>query len=941
MSQPIIQTSFNAGEWAPALNARVDLAKYHSGATLLRNFFVDYRGGATARPGLRYVNKSRTFAGFKIRLIPFQASQNISYVLEFGDNYIRFFSLGAPVLEATKAITAITNANPGVVTSNAHGFNNNDWVYITGATGLTALNGNYFIVQNVTANTFTLQYLDGTAVDTTALGAYTGNGTAQRVYQINTTYTLGELFQLKFTQNVNTLIICHQNHPPAQLVLGNSPTSWTLSNITIGSTLNAPAITSTTTTLAAGSVNYAYVVTAVDANGQESGPSNYATLGAFQDIRNTSGTITINWSAVAGAVSYNVYRAQPSYSAAVPAGASFGFVGNLTGTSFIDSNIAPNYALGPPIVQNPFSGSGVQSVTMVSNGSGSYAGSTSIQCPYVTFSGGGGNGAGAVATMVCYQPTVNNGGRGYNVGDTVTLSNSITIQVTTTAGGVITNAVVTNGGSFTSGQLAPGNGTAQSSTSGGGVGAVFDLGYLISKVGVTSPGTGYTSAPAVVFSYGTASATAVIGGASAGNPAVPAIFQQRLVLAGPSGSPQQFNMSTTGQLYNFNINSPIEASDAIQGTISSTQLANIHAMIPQPYGLIVFADKGAWLLNGGSAGSAVTPTSIVANSQIYNGSAGPPPIVAGDNILYVQSKNSIVRNLVFNYYTQIYTGEDISILSSHLFYSYQILDWAYAEEPYKLIWAVRNDGTLLSLTFLRAQELIAWAHHDTSGSFLSIASVVEQTAIGYVDAVYVAVQRVINGTAVIYIERFVELNFPQGRISSKQVDASISYSGAAASTFSGARHLAGNTVTGVADGVIIPPFVMPANGTFTLGTPASNVTVGLAFTPQLQTLSLDLGEPTVQGKRKKIGAVTVRVKDTLGLQLGRTFATAVNMKDLVVNNVGTMSNQVVTDLVTGDARTIIDPLWDVPGQYAIQQPLPYPATILGVIPEIEVGDTTK
>jgi hypothetical protein len=65
------------------------------------------------------------------------------------------------------------------------------------------------------------------------------------------------------------------------------------------------------------------------------------------------------------------------------------------------------------------------------------------------------------------------------------------------------------------------------------------------------------------------------------------------------------------------------------------------------------------------------------------------------------------------------------------------------------------------------------------------------------------------------------------------------------------------------------------------------------------------------------------------------------MKDLVINNIGTMTNAKVTDLVTGDARTIVDPLWDVYGQYLIQQPNPYPATVLGVIPEIVTGDKDK
>src|SRR5215471_17877866 len=113
-STPVIQTSFNAGEWAPALNARVDIQKYHSGAALLRNFFVDYRGGATTRPGTKYVLPTRY--NTTTRLIPFTGSFTVTYVLEFGNGYVRFFNNGAPVLENAKTITGISNANPGVVT---------------------------------------------------------------------------------------------------------------------------------------------------------------------------------------------------------------------------------------------------------------------------------------------------------------------------------------------------------------------------------------------------------------------------------------------------------------------------------------------------------------------------------------------------------------------------------------------------------------------------------------------------------------------------------------------------------------------------------------------------------------------------------------------------------------------------------------------------------
>jgi hypothetical protein len=137
---------------------------------------------------------------------------------------------------------------------------------------------------------------------------------------------------------------------------------------------------------------------------------------------------------------------------------------------------------------------------------------------------------------------------------------------------------------------------------------------------------------------------------------------------------------------------------------------------------------------------------------------------------------------------------------------------------------------------------------------------------------------------------------------------------------------------------------MPVNGSFTLATPASKVVVGIGYNCDLKTLPLELGDPTVQGKVKKINHVDVRVSETLGLSIGQDFsATSLKiMKDLVVGNVSSMLTgqavQRITDLVTGDARTFLSPAYTVPGQYCIRQSQPLPASVLGVIPNITVGD---
>ncbi len=54
-----IQPNFSGGEISPELFGRVDMAKYSSGCSTLRNFLVAYRGGAMTRPGTKFVARSR------------------------------------------------------------------------------------------------------------------------------------------------------------------------------------------------------------------------------------------------------------------------------------------------------------------------------------------------------------------------------------------------------------------------------------------------------------------------------------------------------------------------------------------------------------------------------------------------------------------------------------------------------------------------------------------------------------------------------------------------------------------------------------------------------------------------------------------------------------------------------------------------------------------
>src|SRR5882672_2765643 len=343
MAQPVMQHSFHAGELAPALNARVDLAKYRSAASLMRNFYVDYRGGASTRAGTKYVLQAFKSAT-AIRIIPFSASFTVNYVLEFGDFYIRFHFNGAPILEASKPILGITQASPGILNVTAHGYSTGEWVFITNIIGMTQLNGRYAKVVVTDANHFSLQrILDSSAINTGAYSAYVSGGTVARVYTLPSPFAAADLALVKYAQNVNTMVLCHPNYQPQILTL-IAANNWTINTISFGASISAPGGIGGSTSLGAGTTNYQYVVTAVDFNGQESAQSNAMDFNNNVDMFVTPGTNTITWTAVSGAQYYNVYKATRAYGAAIAAGSSHGFIGFTFGTAFQDTVIQPDFS---------------------------------------------------------------------------------------------------------------------------------------------------------------------------------------------------------------------------------------------------------------------------------------------------------------------------------------------------------------------------------------------------------------------------------------------------------------------------------------------------------------------------------------------------------------------------------------------------------------------
>lgn len=229
-----LQESFIGGEFSPDLFGLISNPRYKSGLALSRNWISTLQGPLVRRTGTKYAGEAK-FADKEAIFVPFEFSTTQSYILEFGDQYVRFWTNHGRVTLIAENITAITNANPCVVTyDSGDTYANGDYVVLSGIVGPIGgyLNGRAFKVAgvNTVANTFQLQYQDGTPVDSTAMGAYTSGGTVAEILEVATNYTEADLDGLRWVQSADVLYLVHPNYFPRALTrLG--ATSWTYAQI--------------------------------------------------------------------------------------------------------------------------------------------------------------------------------------------------------------------------------------------------------------------------------------------------------------------------------------------------------------------------------------------------------------------------------------------------------------------------------------------------------------------------------------------------------------------------------------------------------------------------------------------------------------------------------------------------------------------------------------
>lgn len=399
-----------------------------------------------------------------------------------------------------------------------------------------------------------------------------------------------------------------------------------------------------------------------------------------------------------------------------------------------------------------------------------------------------------------------------------------------------------------------------------------------------------------------------------GYPGTGALYEQRLVMAGSLAYPQTVWGSRSGLFFDFTIG--VNDDDAFSFTLPSTGQINPIRRMASADALVPFTYGGEYTMKGGGD-QALTPTNVRAKSPCVYGCNTVKPMRIGDEVLFVQRAGRKIRSLAYRIESDTYKAPDLTVLAEHITES-GITDMAYQQEPRSMLWCVRADGKLATLTLDRDEGVTAWTPQSTDGLFESIASIPRAEG----DEVWAIVNRTINGVVKRYVERFETSYF---------LDSAISGSdGAGKPVWAGIDHLEGKTVGVRADDIYVGTYTV-VGGAITLPRKAFKVQIGLLFSNSITLLrpEVQAGDGTAQGNNQRVHEVSLLMLDTIGTKL--------NGDEIAFREFGTDLLDVAPTEFTGFKRAGLTQWSRGDEQITVSQDEPYPFHLLAVVRKITIN----
>jgi len=322
------------------------------------------------------------------------------------------------------------------------------------------------------------------------------------------------------------------------------------------------------------------------------------------------------------------------------------------------------------------------------------------------------------------------------------------------------------------------------------------------------------------------------------------------------------------------------------------------------------------------------------------------PLKVGPAVLFIQQGGHKVREAAYALESNGYVAADLSILADHVA-SEGIIDFAYQQEPYSIVWCALSDGQLVGMTYYPAEKVIGWHRHPCQGNIESVCVIpayigdTEETR----TELWVIRQLVIRGSTVRYVEYMKSHENLDDIKAYFCVDSGLTYYSTTTpvSRVTGLDHLAQRTVAICADGAPMAERKVThdaSDGTWgvDLDSEASWVHVGLPYTCELIPMRMEAGaaDGTAQGRVKEIERVKVRILNTVGGKIGSCADDLVDISPYIE---GSYLADTAPELQSGD--TTVDG-WpgnaDTDGTIIIRQDKPVPMTVVAIMPAVTTND---
>lgn len=430
-----------------------------------------------------------------------------------------------------------------------------------------------------------------------------------------------------------------------------------------------------------------------------------------------------------------------------------------------------------------------------------------------------------------------------------------------------------------------------------------------------------------------------------GWPSTITFHEGRLVFSCTAAEPDGVWMSESG-IYNlFSPTQPdVTVTDAngLGYTLASNKVNAVQWLLSART-LLLGTFGSEWAIRSTSQSQPITPTNISVQQQSSFGSKKVKPCQIGSSSIYVQTSGRKLREMTYNYVVDGWESNDISVLSEHLFRKGGgIVQACYQQEPDSVWWGVRNDGTLIGMTYLKNEKVIGFHKHIFGGSFSGGQAVVESCGVipnpdGTQDQLWLIIKRTINGTTKRYVEYLDKPFLPEDDADKTEmnfVDSSITYDGAATTLITGLNHLAGEQVAVCGDTTERPMGTVSGSGQLTLQDEVSLARIGYKFVSEMATLPLaaegDRG--TGQGKIKRIDRIFLRFYQTINAIMGPSPD---KLKPVIFLKT-TSDMDVSPPLFTGDKDVYFNDDYNYLGVYLLRQESPYPMTVLATMPQLVI-----